>query len=169
VSGLPESPWPNPAPLPGCSRSRPTRTITCRPRSLLHGKQGGPPATISGSPVDRLRHQGAARSLLLGRVRLVVSADGASFFDGTHRRQRKRHAHQPRLPRLKGYTNYDNYAAVDAWTKIGINDTEDNDHARSTPPPTSSSLRPPAPTSSAPRCSTRSTPAPRRARAAGLC
>ena len=34
---------------------------------------------------------------------------------------------QPRLPRFKAYTNYDNYVAVDTWTKIGINNTDTND------------------------------------------
>jgi len=36
-------------------------------------------------------------------------------------------ADQPRLPRFKAYTNYDNYVAVDTWTKIGINNTDYND------------------------------------------
>ena len=33
----------------------------------------------------------------------------------------------PRLPRFKGFTNYDNYVAIDTWTKIGINNTDTND------------------------------------------
>jgi len=34
---------------------------------------------------------------------------------------------QPRLPRFKAYTNYDNYVGVGAWTKIGLNNTDYND------------------------------------------
>ncbi|MFD3190899.1 hypothetical protein ACFMPD_11570 [Sedimentitalea sp. HM32M-2] len=34
---------------------------------------------------------------------------------------------QPRPSRLKAYTNYDNYAGVGTWTKIGLNSTDYND------------------------------------------
>jgi len=34
---------------------------------------------------------------------------------------------QPRLPRFKAYTNYDNYVGIGTWTKIGLNDTDTND------------------------------------------
>lgn len=34
---------------------------------------------------------------------------------------------QPRLPRFKAWTNYDNYVGVGTWTKIGLNNTDDND------------------------------------------
>ncbi|MFC3119618.1 hypothetical protein ACFOHS_20425 [Jhaorihella thermophila] len=34
---------------------------------------------------------------------------------------------QPRSPRFKAYTNYDNYVALTTWTKIGINTVEAND------------------------------------------
>jgi hypothetical protein len=56
------------------------------------------------------------------KFRLAVSADGSAFFDAFI-------VDQPRLPRFKAYTNYDNYVAVDTWTKIGINNTDYNDQA----------------------------------------
>src|SRR5690606_1075490 len=34
---------------------------------------------------------------------------------------------QPRLPRFKAYTNYDNYVGVGTWTKLGLNNTDYND------------------------------------------
>ena len=34
---------------------------------------------------------------------------------------------QPRLPRFKAWTNYDNYVGVGTWTKIGLNNTDTND------------------------------------------
>ena len=61
------------------------------------------------------------------RFRLAVSDDGSTFFDGLIVDNASGIVDQPRLPRFKGYTNYDNYAAVDTWTKIGINNTETND------------------------------------------
>jgi hypothetical protein len=61
------------------------------------------------------------------RFRLAVSADGSTFFDGLIVDNANGIVDQPRLPRFKGYTNYDNYAGVDTWTKIGINNTEYDD------------------------------------------
>ena len=61
------------------------------------------------------------------RFRLAVSPDGSSFFDGLIVYNATGIVDQPRLPRFKGYTNYDNYVVVDTWTKIGINTTEYND------------------------------------------
>ncbi|MFT3687796.1 DUF2793 domain-containing protein [Paenirhodobacter sp.] len=61
------------------------------------------------------------------RFRLAVSADGSSFFDGLIVDNATGIVDQPRLPRFKAYTNYDNYVAVDTWTKIGINNTDYND------------------------------------------
>ena len=61
------------------------------------------------------------------RFRLAVSADGSTFFDGLIVDNATGIVDQPRLPRFKGYTNYDNYVGVDTWTKIGINNTEYND------------------------------------------
>jgi hypothetical protein len=61
------------------------------------------------------------------RFRLAVSADGSSFFDGLIVDNATGIVDQPRLPRFKGHTNYDNYVAVDTWTKVGINNTDYND------------------------------------------
>jgi hypothetical protein len=61
------------------------------------------------------------------KFRLAVSADGSSFFDGFIVDNASGIVDQPRLPRFKGYMNYDNYVAVDSWTKIGINNTDYND------------------------------------------
>ena len=61
------------------------------------------------------------------RFRLAVSQDGSAFFDGLIVDNANGILDQPRLPRFKGYTNYDNYVAVDTWTKLGINNTEYND------------------------------------------
>jgi len=61
------------------------------------------------------------------KFRLAVSADGSSFFDGFIVDNANGIVDQPRLPRFKGYTNFDNYVAVDTWTKIAINNTEMND------------------------------------------
>lgn len=63
------------------------------------------------------------------KFRLAVSADGSSFFDGLIVDNTNGIVDQPRLPRFKGYTNYDNYVAVDTWTKIGINNTDYNDQS----------------------------------------
>ncbi|MET4128008.1 DUF2793 domain-containing protein [Roseovarius sp. MBR-6] len=61
------------------------------------------------------------------QFRLAVSADGSTFFDGLIVDNANGIVDQPRLPRFKGYTNFDNYVGVDTWTKIGINNTEYND------------------------------------------
>jgi len=61
------------------------------------------------------------------KFRVAVSADGSAFFDGFIVDNETGIVDQPRLPRFKGYTNFDNYVAVDTWTKIGINNTEYND------------------------------------------
>ena len=61
------------------------------------------------------------------KFRLAVSADGSSFFDGLIVDNTNGIVDQPRLPRFKAYTNFDNYVGVDSWTKIGINTTESND------------------------------------------
>jgi hypothetical protein len=61
------------------------------------------------------------------RFRLAVSVDGSTFFDGLIVDNATGIVDLPRLPRFKGYTNYDNYVGIDTWTKIGINDTEYND------------------------------------------
>ena len=61
------------------------------------------------------------------RFRLSVSADGSTFFDGLSVDNANGIVDQPRLPRFKAYTNYDNYVGVGTWTKIGLNNTDYND------------------------------------------
>ena len=61
------------------------------------------------------------------RFRLAVSADGSSFFDGFIVDNTTGIVDQPQLPRFKAYTDFNNYVAVDTWTKIAINNTEVND------------------------------------------
>ncbi|WP_274423946.1 DUF2793 domain-containing protein [Chelativorans sp. YIM 93263] len=61
------------------------------------------------------------------KFRLAVSADGSSFFDGFIVDNANGIVDQPRLPRFKAYTNYDNYVGIDTWTRIGINNTDYND------------------------------------------
>ena len=61
------------------------------------------------------------------RFRLAVSADGSTFFDGLSVDNASGIVDQPRLPRFKAYTNYDNYVGVGTWTKIGLNNTDYND------------------------------------------
>jgi hypothetical protein len=61
------------------------------------------------------------------KFRLAVSQDGSAFYDGLIIDNTNGVVDQPRLPRFKGYTNYDNYVGVDTWTKIAINNTEHND------------------------------------------
>ncbi len=61
------------------------------------------------------------------RFRLAVSADGSTFFDGLSVDNVTGIVDQPRLPRFKAYTNYDNYVGIGTWTKIGLNNTDYND------------------------------------------
>jgi Protein of unknown function (DUF2793) len=61
--------------------------------------------------------------------RLAVSPDGSTFFDGLIADNATGIVDQPRLPRFKAYTNYDNYVGVGTWTKIGLNMTETNDQS----------------------------------------
>ena len=61
------------------------------------------------------------------RFRLAVSADGSTFFDGLSVDNATGIVDQPRLPRFKAWTNYDNYVGVGTWTKIGLNNTDTND------------------------------------------
>jgi hypothetical protein len=61
------------------------------------------------------------------RFRLAVSADGSTFFDGLSVDNATGIVDQPRLPRFKAWTNYDNYVGVGTWTKIAINNTDYND------------------------------------------
>ncbi len=61
------------------------------------------------------------------RFRLAVSADSSTFFDGLSVDNASGIVDQPRLPRFKAWTNYDNYVGVGSWTKIGLNNTDYND------------------------------------------
>ncbi|WP_417607854.1 DUF2793 domain-containing protein [Primorskyibacter flagellatus] len=61
------------------------------------------------------------------KFRLAVSPDGSTFFDGLIVDNTSGIVDQPRLPRFKAYTDYDNYVAVGTWTKIGLNNTDYND------------------------------------------
>ncbi len=74
---------------------------------------------------------GYVTKVLLGlfgsdNLRLAVSDDGNTFFDAFTVDRLTGIIEQPRLPRFKGYTNYDNYVGVDTWTKIAINNTDFN-------------------------------------------
>ena len=77
---------------------------------------------------DQLLDQGAGRgsSGPTGSAS-AVSADGSTFFDGLSVDNATGIVDQPRLPRLKAWTNYDNYVGVGTWTKIGLNNTDYND------------------------------------------
>ena len=61
------------------------------------------------------------------RLRLAVSADGSTFFDGLSIDNATGIVDQPRLPRFKAWTNFDNYVGVGTWMKIGLNNTDYND------------------------------------------
>jgi hypothetical protein len=63
------------------------------------------------------------------RLRLAVSPDGSTFFDGLSIDNATGIVDQPQLPRFKAWTNFDNYVGVDAWTKIGLNMTDSNDQS----------------------------------------
>ncbi|KFB10719.1 DUF2793 domain-containing protein [Nitratireductor basaltis] len=58
-----------------------------------------------------------------------TSADGVSFRDALVLRAADAVVDQPNLPRFKAFTNYDNYAALDSWTTIGINNADYNDQS----------------------------------------
>ncbi|WP_299499988.1 DUF2793 domain-containing protein [uncultured Roseobacter sp.] len=60
-------------------------------------------------------------------LRLATSSDGVAFRDGLIVDAATGIVDQPNLPQFKGVTNFDNYTAADAWTKIAINQTEFND------------------------------------------
>lgn len=60
-------------------------------------------------------------------LRLATSGDGTTFRDGLIVNGVTGVVDQPRLPRFKGTTNFDNFAATNTWTRIAINDLEYND------------------------------------------
>ncbi|SLN77016.1 DUF2793 domain-containing protein [Roseisalinus antarcticus] len=61
------------------------------------------------------------------KFRLAVSPDGSTFFDGLSVDNTSGIVDQPRLPRFKAYTDFDNYVGVGTWTRIGLNNTDYND------------------------------------------
>jgi hypothetical protein len=63
------------------------------------------------------------------KLRFSVSPDGSVFNDALCIDQATGIADQPRLPRFKAHTNYDNYVGVGTWTKLGINVADYNDQA----------------------------------------
>ncbi|MFK7880363.1 DUF2793 domain-containing protein [Roseobacter sp.] len=60
-------------------------------------------------------------------LRLATSTDGIVFQEGLSVDVATGIVDQPNLPRFKGATNFDNYAAADTWTKVAINETDFND------------------------------------------
>ena len=62
-------------------------------------------------------------------LRLSVTPDGSTFHDALNIDTSTGIAAQPKLPRFKAHTNYDNYISVGTWTKLGINVAEYNDQA----------------------------------------
>lgn len=60
-------------------------------------------------------------------LRIATSADGTVFNDGIVVNAATGIVDQPRLPRFKGTTNYDNFCAAGVWTRIAINDLDYNE------------------------------------------
>ena len=83
------------------------------------------------------------------KFRLAVSADGSSFFDGLIVDNTNGIVDQPRLPRFKAYTNFDNYVGVAPGRRSPSTTPSTTTRAPSMPPTTGSSRRSPAHTSSA--------------------
>ncbi|MCC6007540.1 MAG: DUF2793 domain-containing protein [Rhodobacteraceae bacterium] len=86
----------------------------------------------SGHDLGFLFQTGFSTRALMGlfgtdQFRLAVSPDGSTFLDALRADPASGILEQPRLPRFKAYTNYDNYIDVDSWTTIGINVTDSND------------------------------------------
>ena len=57
------------------------------------------------------------------------SSGAAQFHDALNIDTNTGIADQPKLPRFKAHTNFDNYIGVGTWTKLGINTAEYNDQA----------------------------------------
>lgn len=105
-------------------------------RSVAEGGDGGMRLALSKTAADRdagfaLQTGSTTRAVagLFGsnRFRVSVSPDGATFRDALSVDDATGVVEQPRLPRFKASTNFDNYAAVDVWTKIAINAAESNE------------------------------------------
>jgi hypothetical protein len=61
------------------------------------------------------------------RFRIAVSPDGSAFHDALSVNEANGIVDLPRTPRFKAFTNFDNFAALDTWVRIGINTTESNE------------------------------------------
>jgi hypothetical protein len=88
----------------------------------------------TGDDVGHLFQTGFVTKALLGllgsdKLRLAVSSDGSAFLDGLIVDNASGIVDQPRLPRFKANTNFDNFAAANTWIKIAINTVEANDQA----------------------------------------
>ncbi|WP_282129074.1 DUF2793 domain-containing protein [Roseobacter litoralis] len=62
-------------------------------------------------------------------LRVATTSDGTNFLDALIADNATGIVDQPRLPRFKGVTNFDNFCPAGTWTKIAINDLEYNEQA----------------------------------------
>ena len=86
----------------------------------------------AGDDLRLTLQSGIAIKVLVGlfgsdRFRLAVSADGSTFFDGLGVGNTTGIVDQPRLPRIKAYTNYNICAGVCSYAKVGINNPHHRD------------------------------------------
>jgi hypothetical protein len=86
----------------------------------------------AGDDLGLTLQSGFVTKALLGlfgsdKFRLAISPDGSTFFDGLIVDNTSGIVDQPRLPRFKAYTDYDNYVGVGTWTRIALNNTDYND------------------------------------------
>lgn len=63
------------------------------------------------------------------RFRVSVSTDGTAFRDALSVDDATGVVDLPQLPRFKAYTNFDNFGALDTWTRIAANTVETNDQS----------------------------------------
>jgi hypothetical protein len=105
-------------------------------RPAAAGGTGQIHVVLSKPSADRdaghLFQTGAVTRALAGlfgsnRYRVAVSADGAAFVDALTVHETSGVVDLPRQPRFKAHTNFDNFVALDAWTKLGINVAEANE------------------------------------------
>ncbi|CAN5697346.1 DUF2793 domain-containing protein [soil metagenome] len=61
------------------------------------------------------------------RFRIAVSNDGTNFQDGLIVANTTGIVDQPRLPRFKAFTDFDNHGPLNTWVKIGINNADYNE------------------------------------------
>ena len=109
--------------------------------SALYSADGGTGSLIqtlnretSAADVGLILQDGFETRALIGlfgddRLRFSVTPDGAAFNDALGMDTGTGIVDQPKLPRFKAHTNYDNYIGVGAWTKLGINTAAYNDQA----------------------------------------